>query len=570
MLYLKTIKWKNFISTGAAWTEIDLTKASTTLIVGENGAGKSTLLDAISYLLYGKPFRNINLPTLVNSINQKHMQVEGTFETGGKSYRIIRGMKPNVFEVYQGDSLLNQEAANRDYQDTLTKKILKMKHKTFCQIVMLGSASFVPFMQLPAAARREVVEDLLDIQLFSKMNALHKAKVAENESELNELEHEIRLAEQKIKLSLAHVQELKQNNDALIKEKQDRIAALKDERDAAMQEAFNMSEIVERMTEELEGFDAAKSKRKKFDKFQVEIDGKLRRLRDQISFFHDTKACPTCQQAIDAGFSAEMVGQFQAQVTETEDATKLLHEKMAEFDEKIAAFKVIQENINKKNLEISHKNIDITHINSTIASLEREIKKLSNTEKFDTKQEDVGALEEHKARLQTKKSELLEEQEMYKLATLILKDTGIKARIIKQYIPVINKLINKYLASMDFFVNFELDETFKETIKSRYRDEFSYASFSEGEKARINLALLFTWRAVAKLRNSASTNLLIMDEVFDGSLDAAGSEELMKVIQTLTADTNTFIITHKSDSFMERFENTLKFEKHNNFSRLVA
>ncbi len=571
MIYFKKLRWKNFLSTGNAFTEVELNKAATTLIVGENGAGKSTMLDALSFVLYNKPFRKINKPQLLNSINKKDLQVEIEFSIGPGLYKIVRGLKPAVFEVYQNGRLLNQDADSKDYQEVLEKQILKLNHKSFCQVVVLGSASFVPFMQLSAAHRREVIEDLLDIQIFSTMNSLLKSRVSDNTSRLMQVEYDHELTSEKIKMQQAHIDEMQKNTgDQIAKLKSDLsdyTAQIDNEQNLAVEKDKEIGLLLA----SIEDRDSVEKKNDRLKTLERQLKEKTKKLQQEIEFFSSHDSCPTCKQAIDDGFKCETVSQKENQIAEVSDGIEKLQQEIKVIVDRISEISEITSKVTSLNIE------KITH-NNSIQGLMKQCKKAAAEIEQLQKKSDEYAINDDKmkeyedalALYSDQKSELLKDKDALQVAGLVLKDTGIKARIIKQYIPIINKLINKYLAALDFFVNFELDENFNETIKSRFRDEFSYASFSEGEKMRINLAILFTWRAVAKLRNSASTNLLIMDEVLDGSLDSNGTDEFLKILNNITQDTNTFIISHKTDQMYDKFANVMKFEKHKNFSRIAA
>ena len=571
MINFKFLRWKNLLSTGNNFTEINLSKSKTTLIVGENGAGKSTILDALSFSLYGKPFRKINKYQLANTINNKNVVAEVEFDIGRNSYKVVRGMKPNVFEIYQNGTLLNQNAEMKEYQEIFEKQILKMNHKSFSQVVILGSASFTPFMQLPAAHRREVIEDLLDIQIFSTMNSLLKTKMQQNKEDLAKSEMMIQLANQKIALHKQNIETLKQNNDELIEGYHRKIDT--NRKSIEEQSLFVQALVAE--TEDLKEkiIDQSKvhNKSKKLDTIEFQIKEKRKSLEKEISFFHDNDNCPTCKQELQVEHKNERLAERSSQLNSLEEAFKRFKQERADCDVRLDEIIKVSAEITKKNNKISEIKHSINICNATINSLENNIKSIESQSK--KIEEDSSKLEEIQNELSLsvqEKNKYAELRSLHEIAGNLLKDTGIKTKIIKQYIPVMNKLINKYLAAMDFFVEFELNESFEEKIKSRYRDEFSYDSFSEGEKLRIDLALLFTWRAISKLRNSASTNLLIMDEIFDSSLDNAGTEEFLKILETLTSDTNVFIISHKTDNLYDKFHSVIRFEKTKNFSRIAA
>ena len=571
MIYFKTLRWRNFLSTGNSYTEIELNKNNTTLVVGENGAGKSTMLDALCFALYNKPFRKINKPQLMNSINKKDLVVELEFDIGTNKYKIVRGLKPNIFEVYQNNNMISQDADNRDYQDVLERQILKLNHKSFCQVVVLGSASFVPFMQLPAASRREVIEDLLDIQIFSTMNSLLKEKINSNSTMVMDVEYQYDMTSEKISMQHQYIEAMQKNNDEHVEKIKLDLKQYMDSIENAKLAIASLDQQIGILNEQINDQDQVNKKQKKLQVLETQLNDKLTKLQKEIEFFNLHDNCPTCKQGIDNEFKCETVSTKESQIEETSEGIEQLRQEIQNIQDRIQTIANISSQVTSFNIE------KITHTN-TISGLLAQCKKAAKdieelqkkTEEYSLNDDTIKELESKIGLLAEQKGDLLNDKEAYGVASIILKDNGIKARIIKQYVPVINKLINKYLAAMDFFVNFELDENFNETIKSRFRDEFSYASFSEGEKMRINLAILFTWRAVAKLRNSASTNLLIMDEVLDGSLDSNGTDEFLKIINTLTQDTNTFIISHKVDQLVDKFANVIRFVKVKNFSGVAA
>ena len=565
------LKWKNFLSTGNVFTEINLKKSNTTLIVGENGSGKSTMLDALSFALYGKPFRKINKPQLMNTINNKNMMVEVEFESSGKQYKIVRGIKPTVFEIYQDGTLVNQNAEMKEYQETLEKHILKLNHKSFSQIVILGSASFTPFMQLPAAHRREVIEDLLDIQIFSTMNTLLKGKIQQTKEELAMMDMQIALSEQKMDMHKLNIQNLKNNNEELIESYNEKISIEQDTYSKLSIEHQTLTDEINRLNETIVDKDKNFSRLRKIQQLYDNLTDKKIKLANDISFYHDNDNCPTCKQNLQVEFKSHKIDEKNEQVNEIDQAFIKLDEERESALARETEINQTQEQINSLTKQVTDMFQKMNICKATIQSLETNIIHIKNQSK--KIEEDASVLEELSNEINAKiqqKNEIAEKKTLQDIAASILKDNGIKTKIIKQYIPIMNKLTNKYLASMDFFVNFELNENFEEKIKSRYRDEFSYESFSEGEKLRIDLALLFTWRAIAKLRNSASTNLLIMDEIFDSSLDNSGTDEFLKILQSFTNDTNIFVISHKGDSLYDKFHSVIKFEKKKNFSKIAA
>ncbi len=569
-IFFKKLRWKNFISTGNIFTEIDLARSKSTLIVGENGAGKSTILDALSYALYGRPFRNINKPQLINAITQKNLLVEIEFDIGKTEYMIKRGMKPGIFEIYSNGTLMNQDSATRDYQEYLEKNILKLNHKSFSQIVVLGSANFVPFMQLPAGTRRQVIEDLLDIQIFSTMNTLLKEKIQANKEDTVETTFELKSISDKIEMHKKHLETLRTNTDDLVKSKQDQINGLNVNVTTAQADIDKLTLDNTEMMESISDSDKTKKKYTKLEQIRTQISSKLVKLQKDVQFFETNDDCPTCRQGISHDHKNHIVDDNKKQIDEINDGATLLTNEIQSALQRLDEIDVVNKRILQNNKKIAELNTQIIMWNSFIDTLKGEIDNVNAAGDHD---EDTNVdLKEMKSELKKKiahKEHLMKQKQILDVAASLLKDGGIKTKIIKQYIPIINQLINKYLSAMDFFVNFELNENFEEKIKSRFRDEFSYASFSEGEKMRIDLALLFAWRAVAKLRNSSSTNLLIMDEVFDSSLDTGGTDEFIKILNGLTQDTNVFIISHKGDQLYDKFHSVIKFEKHKNFSRIA-
>ena len=571
MIVFEKLRYQNLMSTGNQFTELLLNKSSSTLVVGENGAGKSTFIEALTFALYGKPFRNINKPQLVNSITGKGLLVELEFSIGKKNYMIRRGIKPTIFEIYQNGNLINQNADAREYQDMLERMILKLNFKSFSQIVVLGSANYIPFMQLSAQERRRVVEDLLDIQIFSVMNSLLKDKMAENRSALADVDYRINLCEQKIEMHAKHIDTLKANNDELIAQKQAKIHEYEEELLVINETTASLLEQSEKLNEEVSDETRIMGRKTKLVQMESTIEDKIRKLKKEVAFYHDHDNCPTCKQGIDHDFKTATIAKREEKTSELNQGLQKLEQEIEAANNRIGEINKLNQQIQELNTKIQQNNQQIRFYQKYITDLTAEIETLvdqANKINSDVDESEVfeKELEGHKRQ----KEVLSKQRAVYDVAAHLLKDTGIKTKIIKQYVPVMNKLINKYLAAMDFFVNFELDESFNETIKSRFRDDFSYASFSEGEKMRIDLALMFTWRAIAKLRNSASTNLLIMDEVFDSSLDSSGTEEFLKILESLTQDTNTFIISHKGDQLFDRFHSVIRFEKHSNFSRIAA
>jgi DNA repair exonuclease SbcCD ATPase subunit len=568
-IVFRKIKWKNFLSTGNLFTEINLHGAGTTLIVGENGSGKSTMLDALTFALFGKPFRKVNKGQLINTITKKDMVVEIEFDIGANKYKIIRGTKPNVFEVYQNGVLLNQSAEMKDYQEILEKQILKINLKSFCQVVVLGSASFVPFMQLPGGQRREIIEDLLDLQIFTVMNGLLKDKIIINNDLVNTVTNDQKIINEKIKLIHEHMLEQQNNNEKIINEKLERVEEtnkkIVDEKDVYQNYGKQITELRESIADE----ESITKKLNKLSSLRHKIEAKVALLSKDVDFFSKHKDCPTCKQVIDDGFRAEAIESKTALIDESQNGLEMLGKEYDSTSEELKKITQIQSDISDLSMkQFQSKN----KIESLIKYRDEIIKEIEGISKQQEEQDEdkIVTLEAEYKDVVNRYNEAIEQKQVYSAAAMLLKDGGIKSKIVRQYIPIINKLINKYLSAMEFLVQFELDEEFNETIRSRHRDEFSYASFSEGEKMRINLAILFCWRAVAKLRNSVNTNILIMDEVFDSSLGINGTEEFMKILNNLTNDTNTFIISHKTDQLFDKFESVIRFEKHKNFSRITS
>ena len=569
MILFRKLKWKNLLSTGNHFTEIQFDKSPSTLIVGSNGAGKSTMLDALCFVLFGKPFRSVNKPLLLNSINGKDCLVEVEFNSGNKHYKIIRGIKPNVFEIWQDGEMINQDAAVRDYQEYLEKFILKLNYKSFTQIVILGSASFTPFMQLSASDRRSIIEELLDIQVFSAMNNILKDKITMNKDATITKKYDIDLTEQKYSLQKKHIDELKQNNEDKVKEYEGEISGSANTISTLAEQIELFSNEVQQLQILVNAKAETEAKVKTITKLESQIESNLSKFRKDINFFQHNNDCPTCRQAIAMEFKEKELTLLGTKVTECDHGLQELEKKLLAEQTKLNSISETQKKIQELQIEIATKNTTIIETNKYIKRLEKQIEDLKlNKSSTDKEEQELSIINESLSQLKQHLRTLIDEKTYYEVASGLLKDTGIKTKIIKQYLPIINKLVNKYLASFDFFVNFNLDESFKETIKSRHRDDFTYDSFSEGEKQKIDLALLFSWRAVAKLKNSANTNLLILDEVFDSSLDANGTEYLMTILQMLEG-TNVFVISHKGDILQDKFRNVIRFEKVKNFSRIV-
>lgn len=565
----KTIRWKNLLSTGNEFIEIPLTKAQTTLIVGENGAGKSTFLEALTYSLFGKPFRKINKPQLINSMTRKHMVVEVEFTVGVNEYKVVRGMKPNLFEIYMNGTLMNQSADAKDYQEVLEKQILKVNYKSFCQVVVLGSASYVPFMQLPAGQRREIIEDLLDLQVFTTMNTLLKDRIYFNSEEIRDVDNAKNLLQQKISLVKKHSEEREEDDRRIIEDREQAIeSTVKQIKDATEKRDALMKQIEDQLMG-MSDEKAAVNTVRKINKLKQELEIKIENLNKDVEFLSENTTCPTCTQEIDPEFKHSHVHEKQDKINKINEAMPELIKKLDLAQAEIDNISRTKNTINDLRVKASTYNNQIITYQDYVKRTQKEIEDIRNRPRTSSG-ESIQDLEAQLEIYEKKLTELMHESEVLNLTGLMLKDGGIKSKIVKQYIPVMNKLINKYLSALEFFVKFELDENFNETIKSNNREGFSYESFSEGEKMRLNLSILFAWRAIAKLRNSINTNILVLDEVFDSSLDTNGTDEFMKMINSLTSDTNTFIISHKTDAMVDKFESVLKFTKVKSFSKLVA
>tara|TARA_R110000787_G_scaffold64825_7_gene146279 strand:- start:316 stop:2031 length:1716 start_codon:yes stop_codon:yes gene_type:complete len=571
MINFRYVKFKNFLSTGNVLTEIKLDRSPNTLVIGENGAGKSTMLDALCFSLFGKAFRKIKKPQLMNSVNMKDCLVEVGFQIGSINYKIIRGLKPHKFEIYIDDKLIDQTASVRDYQEHLEKNILKLNFTSFTQIVILGSSTFVPFMQLPSHQRREIIEDLLDIKIFTSMNILLKEKVQFNKGNIQDIKFKIDLEEEKLNVHSQYLNEIKTKNQERI----DTIKAevVKSESSIARLDLDidNNNKKVEELKDTVKDQSQVTKKLNDIKAIESKFEDKTKKVKKEIKFYEQNDNCPTCNQSIDEQHKCSSIEQGSVKLKDIEDALSKLEVELNKENERLLDIMEINKQI-QKFLET------ITDNNNQVSSLNRYIKKLNNDIEIESNQEsnlneENNKIEEIELMIkecEQSKEELLNEKQMLDVAADLLKDKGIKTQIVRQYIPIMNKLVNKYLASMEFFVNFELNENFEEIIKSRHRDEFSYASFSEGEKMRIDLALLLTWRSIAKMKNSTNTNLLILDEVFDASLDSNGCDEFLKLLNDLGKDTNVFVISHKGDILQDKFRSVVKFEKVKNFSRIAA
>ena len=568
MIIFKYVRWKNLLSTGNQFTEIQLDRNSTTLIIGENGSGKSTILDALCFGLFGKPFRGCNKPQLLNSVNMSGCLVEVDFKIGTKSFKVIRGIKPNVFEIYINGKMYNQDANSRDYQKYLEQQILKLNYRSFTQVVILGSSAFIPFMQLRARQRRDVVEDILDIQIFSIMNILIRQKLKDITDHMRDVNYNLDLTTEKITLQENYIEDIKKNKDNILQEKIELISGNEEEVYKRTEEINKLQELSETSMKSIGDENTVVDKINKLKGINERLKEKRSSTNKYIEFFENNDDCPTCEQHIDETFKTNMIVDKQG---EYEKYSKGIDELVAELDktqERHDAIQGIIKQIRENDAHVGSLSFSITEMEKFNATLQSEIEELQSG---DVSKSDFKKLEKLKKSLKSfekQKEGLRVEQTYSEAARNMLMDTGIKTKIIKQYLPIMNKLINTYLTAMEFYVNFTLNENFEETIKSRYRDEFTYDSFSEGEKMRIDLALLFTWRAVAKMKNSTNTNLLILDEIFDSSLDSSGTDEFLKILNTLDGE-NVFVISHKQDVLVDKFTSTIKFEKIKNFSHVA-
>lgn len=570
MIVFETIRWRNVLSTGSQFTEIKLNGPHATLVVGENGAGKSTVLDALCFALFNKPFRNISKAQLVNSVNTNKALVEIEFTIGSKRYKVVRGIKPNVFEIYANGEILNQDAASRDYQKYLEDGILKLNFRSFTQIVILGSASFTPFMQLSTAHRREIIEDLLDIKIFSVMNDVLKAKQSDIKARLSDINGRLDVQKAKIDVQEGYIKTLEDDKSKRRVEITNEVAKTNKEIHNHTANISNVMVHVELLESSIDDATTQHAKKEKYKEVGRKLRDKIDRARKALEFYNDHSVCPTCNQSIGDDHKAHAVASHTSKLNEVGGAIEQVTGELNQIEARLSDIAETQDQIN------NHKS-EIIKINNQIIAAQRYVVKIQ--EEINVDESDTGNIDIEKAKLKHMaleivelvgdKSDINEDKYYLDVAATLLKDTGIKTKIINQYLPVINKLVNKYLAAMDFFVHFELDGAFNETIKSRHRDEFSYASFSEGEKQRIDLALLFAWRAIAKMKNSASTNLLMLDEVFDSSLDINGTDFVMALLNTISDDTNIFVISHR-DALFDKFSNVIRFEKYQNHSRIKS
>lgn len=570
MIHFESIEWKNFLSTGSDPIKILLDKTPSTLIVGQNGAGKSTLLDALSFALFGKPHRDIKKDQMINSINKKGTLVTVKMKIGSHDFKIIRGIKPGKFEIYQNGNLINQASNARDYQKFLEQNILKLNHKSFHQVVVLGSSSFIPFMQLPVWSRRNIIEDLLDINIFSKMNMLLKERNSKIKDELTDINHQIDIFKTKIDAQSKYIKDLQELNDDQIEKKRESIDVHKEEINKLFEESKilgkNLSASIS--AEEKHSTEIVK-KMSQLDSYDMQFNDKIKGLVDESRFYEENDQCPTCDQEIGEEKKEEKISYIKNKAKEIQTAKEDLSKNISEL-------KTEQQDVSNSLNKLRQKQQKINSNNDAIALLQKEVDKIQKeinslqgqTGDVSKAKKELNILRKNKDTSTEKKLEYVEERTYNEVIGEMLKDTGIKTKVIKQYLPVMNRLINQYLQILDFFVSFHLDENFNETIRSRHRDSFNYASFSEGEKQRIDLSLLFTWRQIAKMKNSAASNLLILDETFDSSLDLDGVDNLTKILDTLDDGSNVFIISHKGDVLENKFRSKIEFFKEKNFSKI--
>jgi len=569
LIIFKSVKWKNFLSTGNNFTEIQLNRQPTTLIIGENGSGKSTILDAMCFVLFGKPFRTVNKSQLVNSINNRETEVEIEFNVGTREYKIMRGIKPNKFEIYCNGKMVNQDANARDYQKYLEQNILKLNYRSFTQVVILGSSTFIPFMQLKARHRREVVEEILDIQIFSLMNMLLKQNLKTIEDEIKDIEYQVQLTSEKIGLQENYIDDVKKNKNKIVREKTLQIKNNIVEVETKTKEKESLTESNANLFDSIDDKTNIKNKLTKLRDIRSTLVEKHKHHSGMVTFFENNDDCPTCEQHINEVFKEEMLSTKTTTAKELQTGLHKLQDELNNTNSRFTEITNTTSTIRSNEVKIATLGSSIGEIEKFNVKLDTEVNIMNASDVSDADLEKLEGLKESSRTIVKQRVKLKEDKVYAEASRAMLQDTGIKTKIIKQYLPIMNKLINTYLTSMEFYVNFTLDENFNETIKSRFRDEFTYASFSEGEKMRIDLALLFTWRAIAKMKNSTNTNLLVLDEIFDSSLDGTGTDEFLKILNTLAKE-NVFVISHKGDTLYDKFRSVVKFEKVKNFSHVAT
>lgn len=570
MIHFKSCEWKNFLSTGADPIKIQLDKSPSTLIVGQNGAGKSTLLDALSFGLFGKPHRDIKKDQMINSINKKGTMVIVEFTIGTADFKVVRGIKPGKFEIWQNGNLINQSSNARDYQKMLEQNILKLNHKSFHQVVVLGSSSFIPFMQLPVWSRRQVIEDLLDINIFSKMNMLLKERNAKIKDELSDVNHQIELVKTKIDSQNKYIKDLQSLNNDQIDKKRASIDVHKEEINKLFEESKDLGKNLQASISAEEKHQSEMVKKiSQLESYDLQFNNKIKDLVEESKFYEQNDQCPTCDQQIEESKKSEKIDGIRRKAKEVQTAKEDLQRNIGDLRVQQTDVSGNLNKLRQKQQRINSNNDSIALLQKEIGKVQKEIDSLqSQTGDVSQAKKELTSLMKNKDKSTERKLEYVEERTYNEVIGEMLKDTGIKTKVIKQYLPVMNRLINNYLQILDFFVAFHLDENFNETIRSRHRDSFNYASFSEGEKQRIDLALLFTWRQIAKMKNSAATNLLVLDETFDSSLDFEGIDNLTKILDTLDDGSNVFIISHKGDVLENKFRSKIEFFKDKNFSKI--
>ena len=571
MIVFKSVQWKNFLSTGNVPNKVLLNKSPTTLVIGKNGEGKSTILDALCFSLFGKPFRNINKGQLVNSINQKGCVVEIEFEIGARQYKIIRGIKPNIFEIYLNGEMINQDAASRDYQKILEQQILKLNYKTFTQVVILGSASFVPFMQLSSLQRREVIEDILDIRIFSTMNQLLKEKVQETKDAIATIENQISTAKTKVDSQTQLIKTITEAKTDTINSILSKISANNTEILQAEGEIELIISEINTLKTSINDKENVADDIEKAKTIKSKLLERIETCEHNSVFFNEHDVCPSCNQDIAEEYKESIVKDLNEKMLDNNTKISELETILTNLNTKLTKINEVVGQITDKNIELSTRNSTITLLNKQVKELEAETQRVkSDTTNLDEEKTKLRDLAKEAMAKITEKTQLQEHRNLEEVASILLKDTGIKTAIIREYLPAMNKLINKYLQAMDAYIHFELDEAFNESVKSRHRDDFTYASFSEGEKMRIDLAILFTWRQIAKMKNSVNTNLLLLDEIFDSSLDTAGTDYFLNLMNQFGENTNIFVISHKGDQLFDKFRSVVRFEKRNDFSVIAT
>ena len=571
MIIFKSVEWKNFLSTGNSPNKVLLDKSPTTLIIGKNGEGKSTILDALCFSLFGKPFRNINKGQLVNSINGKGCVVTIEFSIGPRNYKIVRGIKPNIFEIYLNDELINQDAASRDYQKVLEQQILKLNYKTFTQVVILGSASFVPFMQLSSSQRRDVIEDILDIRIFSTMNQILKEKAQETKDAIQKIDTEVTAAKTKVEAQNAIIKTISEAKADNIRSIQTKISNSLKEIEQTQSDADVLVGQIRILKNQASDKDKIKEDLTKANQLQQRLLQKVETCEHHMEFFGGHDVCPSCNQDISEQYKESILKDLNEKLSEQNSKVDELNAVHTKLQEKLSSINEVLQEISDKNIDLSTKNSSITLLNRQIKEAEAEVLKIqSDTTNIDEEKNKLKTLAQDAISKINQKTALQEHRNLEEVANILLKDTGIKTAIIREYLPIMNKMINKYLNAMDAYIHFDLDESFNEIVKSRHRDDFTYASFSEGEKMRIDLAILFTWRQIAKMKNSVNTNLLLLDEIFDSSLDTAGTDYFLNLMNTFGENSNIFVISHKGDQLFDKFRSVIKFEKRNDFSLIAT